>query len=709
MSRRSLGIVDGPVAVAMNTVFEQDRDEESVYAVRGETPEGLKRAREAVANKHRDLVMSFLQQQQQQRQQVPSNTATSTAFGQSPSMDEQHGRPSVVANSISHFDALNARPLIGGSRVASPVAVNRFLPPPGNNGIQRSRRPDALHIQTDAAVASPSSAAVYQSPQIPQNSLPRSSSAGLPQVHLSRGSPVIAPSPVLSSNGQSQASILPPSNSLLQRRATTFAYPSQVLPSNYATHMDSRGAYPQSAGYQTVASPVSTMQPMQHQAIYTQQTRQRRPSGTQYNTMTPTSPNHAYSAQPMGLRILPYQVPVTNYPGPPTRPVSQIPEADYPPSPYGHGSLQVGLQHVGVRSPRRVPHNPGKSRYYQFVRQLVYQPVALEPRMGLRSLPFNVSEDHFRRLTRKIEGNGLPFCYYSEGSYRYRLRICRQPETQADPSESDWAILATTWPSQIFFDLNEKRLELRRKQHFSKDQPLELTDVLVRGENLLRVSFPEVEQNRKPGCKYFMAIEIVETVSHEAVHNVIQSLRHIPTEETKGKIQRRLRPPDSDDLIIEDKTLTISLADPFSATRFVVPVRGSQCKHLECFDLETWLQTRPQKPSQKGGGSQQQGAEPSLADTWKCPICGLDARPVSLRVDNYLAGVRKSLLGSGDVRTKSIVVTADGKWSAVLEPDDSDDDSPAPQSKATINGNAGKHPRPPVATPTKIIEILDDD
>jgi hypothetical protein len=98
-----------------------------------------------------------------------------------------------------------------------------------------------------------------------------------------------------------------------------------------------------------------------------------------------------------------------------------------------------------------------------------------------------------------------------------------------------------------------------------------------------------------------------------------------------------------------------------------------------------------------------------MADAWKCPICGLDARPVSLWVDEYLAGVCKSLLGNGDMRTKSIVVTADGKWSAVLEPDDSDDDSPAPQSRDTVNGNAGKHSRPSVATPTNVIEILDDD
>ncbi|CAJ0539737.1 Ff.00g072020.m01.CDS01 [Fusarium sp. VM40] len=737
MSRRSLGIADSPVAVSMNEIFEKDRDDEALYAARGETPENLQNARETVAKKQKELVMAF-QKQQQQQQQVASNTTSSPAFGQSTSMAEQRSRPSIAAHSphtthaaasspsLTHFDVSSTRPLIGGSRVASPASVNNSLPSPGNNGDQGPRRPNALHVQTDTTVVSPPSA-VYPPPRIPQLPLPRSSSAGLHRIHSNHGSPVTAPSLTLPSNRQLRTPILPSNNSLLQRRATSFAYPSQALPSNSGTHMENQAMYPQPAGFQNAVSPVSTMHPPQHQVMsaqqtqqthqinqtyqtqQTQQTQQRRASASQYNITTATSPNHAYPAQPMGLRIPPYRIPVTDYPGPPTRPIAQIPEAEYPSSPYGHGSLQVGLQHVGVRSPRRVPFNPGKSRYYQFVRQLVYQPVALEPRTGLRSLPFNVSEDHIQRLTRKIEGNGLPFCHYSEGSYRYRLRICMQPETKPDPSESDWVISATSWPNHIFFDINQKCLELRRKQHFSKDQPLELTDFLVQGENILRVSFPAVEQNLKPGYKCFMAIEIVETISHDAVHNVIQSLRHIPAEETRDKIQRRIRPPDSDDLIIEDDTLTISLADPFSATRCVVPVRGSRCKHLECFDLDTWLQTRPQKPTQKGGGSQQKGDEPSMADAWKCPICGLDARPVSLWVDEYLAGVRKSLLGNGDMRTKSIVVTADGKWSAVLEPDDSDDDSPAPQSRDTVNGDAGKHSRPSVATPTNVIEILDDD
>ncbi|KAF9766570.1 hypothetical protein IL306_001002 [Fusarium sp. DS 682] len=62
MSRRNLGVQDGPVAVEMNAIFDQDRKDEAAYEARGEPPEFLQRAREAVAMKHRELVLSVAQQ-----------------------------------------------------------------------------------------------------------------------------------------------------------------------------------------------------------------------------------------------------------------------------------------------------------------------------------------------------------------------------------------------------------------------------------------------------------------------------------------------------------------------------------------------------------------------------------------------------------------------------------------------------------------------
>ncbi|KAM0424617.1 hypothetical protein ACHAPT_010143 [Fusarium lateritium] len=425
--------------------------------------------------------------------------------------------------------------------------------------------------------------------------------------------------------------------------------------------------------------------------------------------MTPTSPNYPHPLQPSVPQQQVYQTPATRRPVPPRRSFAPIPETEYPMSPYGRVSLQVGLHKVGIRSPRRVPAQPMKTRYYQFIKQFALQPMMIAPQTGLRVWTFNVSGDQFQRLAKKTEGEGLPYCSYFEGSCRYRLRTCARFTRETGVREPNWVLAPAQWPPYVFFDLNYRCMELRRKQHFHKDQPLELTDFLIEGENTLRLSFPQTAQNQKLTATYFMAVEIVETISHDSAMKMIETRRRIPAEETKRKIQQRLRGSDSDDVIIEDETLTVSLADPFSAARFNIPVRGIYCQHLECFDLDTWLQTRPRKPRQQGGGAAQVGDEPSLVDVWKCPICGLDARPNSLGVDDYLASVRQALVAKGDMRTKAITIDATGKWCAVEEPDDSDDDeSPGPRPLAVAKGDTRASQSATAARPT-VIEILDDD
>ncbi|KAF0637108.1 hypothetical protein FPSE5266_03916 [Fusarium pseudograminearum] len=714
----TLSVNDGPAAHAMNEIYEQDRLDEITYEARGERHETLRIRREAVAMRYRQVILAS-------QPKIPPNTISSPVVSQNSPMIEQNWQQpaarsplattvsSHAANttappvSLPNFDALAARVSTGGPGATSPMPINQALPQ-GSRSLQGARRPNHLHIQTETQAVPPLPAPSNQSPLAQIHPLPRSSSAGSPVM--------LQQTRALQSNGQVRTPVLPPNNLLPQRRASSFAFPppafpSPGFPSAHGTNAHSPPMHPHSPGFQQVRGLAQMTYPHHTQAVQ---------SPRHLPVYPPTSPprgasaseNLNYAAQMTAPPAVPYQVPVTaNSSRQPVPPVQHMPEAEYPPNPYGQESLRLGLHQIDVRSPRRVPSHPGKDRFYQFVKQLVYEPIHLEPSIGLRSLPFTVPEDYIRRLTKKNEGTGLPFCYYSEGSYRYRLRMCMQPETQPAPTESDWVVTATSWPSHIFFQLNKKHLEIRRKQHFNKDQPLELTDFLHEGENFLRFSYPPGNQNMTPGYRYFMAIEIVETISHDAVCNIVRSIRRFPPGETMAKIQRRLRPSDSDDIIIEDETLSISLADPFTATRFVEPVRGLQCKHLECFDLETWLRTRPSKPPQKGGGPQQKGDEPSMVDVWKCPICSLDARPGSLWIDEYFSGVRQSLVSNCDMQTKSITVTANGRWAPVLDADDTDDDStPAPRPRNTVNGNAGKQSSTSaVSAVPDVIEILDDD
>lgn len=91
--------------------------------------------------------------------------------------------------------------------------------------------------------------------------------------------------------------------------------------------------------------------------------------------------------------------------------------------------------------------------------------------------------------------------------------------------------------------------------------------------------------------------------------------------------------------------------------------------HIDCFDLETFLQTRRRK------------GNVSVADQWRCPICNADARPPQLIVDGFLEEVRATLEKQGALQTRAIVVQQDGSWkpkAEVRDPNGVSDDDPAP-------------------------------
>lgn len=88
MSRRWLGIKDGPVANAINDIFETDRTNEAAAADRGDTPEKINQARSQIIAQYSSLVVQEHQrhqiqmqhQQLRQQQQLPASTLSISPF-----------------------------------------------------------------------------------------------------------------------------------------------------------------------------------------------------------------------------------------------------------------------------------------------------------------------------------------------------------------------------------------------------------------------------------------------------------------------------------------------------------------------------------------------------------------------------------------------------------------------------------------------------
>ncbi|XP_019160585.1 PREDICTED: E4 SUMO-protein ligase PIAL2-like [Ipomoea nil] len=98
----------------------------------------------------------------------------------------------------------------------------------------------------------------------------------------------------------------------------------------------------------------------------------------------------------------------------------------------------------------------------------------------------------------------------------------------------------------------------------------------------------------------------------------------------------------------------ISLNCPISFKRIKTPVKGISCKHLQCFDYENYLDMNTRRPS------------------WRCPHCNQHACFPEIRIDQDMAKVLQEV---GE-NINDVIISSDGSWKAIIEPDDDDQRPP---------------------------------
>lgn len=376
-------------------------------------------------------------------------------------------------------------------------------------------------------------------------------------------------------------------------------------------------------------------------------------------------------------------------------PTVRVQRTDAPGSPHDLVSAHLASHLPRMRSPLRKPVNGAAGRHYQFVNGFAAKPQKIHPDYGVRTMSFDIPKETLERIPARMrDAAGSSVRPYFEGAVRLRLRCCQQPD-EADLTESRWVTYPTAWPSEVYLCLNNSHLDVPRKHHFKHDLPIELSDALILGLNELKIVLPRKSAPVKG--TFFFAVEAVCVWSHQRLLDLCGS-NTIAADQMKAKIAKRLSPGPDDDIQMETMTgLTISLTDPWTSVMFGVPVRGVNCRHLECLDLRTLLTTRPSKPT-----IDRVNLEPSMVDVWKCPTCDEDIRPTSLGIDMFMYNVRQTLVAQGKGNTKAIIAQADGSWTAVEEPDDEDEDGPPPANRAQSTHSATNKP------PPEIIEIDSD-
>lgn len=298
------------------------------------------------------------------------------------------------------------------------------------------------------------------------------------------------------------------------------------------------------------------------------------------------------------------------------------------------------------------------SRLFQVFQRFVLDPQPITNQQSYYKWQFTIPEVAISRTVHDMiveEQANRPAAKvkreFQKGSLTYRLRCI---ELTSGLNEADWSTEPTYWPTCCFVSLNDNEIELRRKSHWGKNLACDLTRSVRAGINTIEVSVNFVPEESIH--TYAIAIELIEVLDEL---QCTQQLSLIEQPQSLAAIIASLNTTsDDDDVTIVDPHISIDLIDPFSAQIWKIPVRGKTCTHRECFDLQAFLDSRPNK---------HRGTSLSGADSWRCPICNKDARPQCLVLDGFLQSVGEQLRADTNKReeVRAIQVTADGVWKSV--------------------------------------------
>ena len=336
-------------------------------------------------------------------------------------------------------------------------------------------------------------------------------------------------------------------------------------------------------------------------------------------------------------------------------------------------------------------------KYYRFVSHVIMPTRFISSNSRHVGWDFEMKKGLIELLAQDQSGS---YGSYATRTFATKSRMCRVRCVKADKfkvdrykteelkvpeliSQSEWVVADNIWPGSTAILLNGTALEIRKKSHHGKDLPIDATRFIKEGDN--HISTAVIGFDKDNNAHYAIGIEIVQVTDEDQIRKRIPTLRW---QDARQRIIDRSLHTDPDVQVVHSQMI-IDLTDPFTARLFDVPIRGSTCRHNQCFDRDVFLQTR----------SSRNVSEPCGPDEFRCPICGADARPPSLVIDGFFVSVREELERKGRLDAKRIVLHELGDWEIKEE------------EEATGEQGDGTGRRVSVARPsasTEVIEIDDD-
>ncbi|KAG3027352.1 hypothetical protein PC128_g7673 [Phytophthora cactorum] len=157
----------------------------------------------------------------------------------------------------------------------------------------------------------------------------------------------------------------------------------------------------------------------------------------------------------------------------------------------------------------------------------------------------------------------------------------------------------------------------------------------------------DIRTTENPSVFGFM-VQIVEVRNiNDLVDEVKEASKNLTYEGAKQEVIKSFGSEDEDDVVA---TVTmLSVRCPLGLCVINLPARGIHCKHLQCFDLKTFMMF----------------SKKARSKAWRCTVCYQFIKASDLRIDPYL----KKLLAEveGEDELEEVEIFPDGSWKRRLE------------------------------------------
>ena len=320
---------------------------------------------------------------------------------------------------------------------------------------------------------------------------------------------------------------------------------------------------------------------------------------------------------------------------------------------YPQITTHSAVHQAHVRSPVTEVLDPAnrpkaRTKHFTYVKDVRVLPDRLHMHKRHLTWTFDLSKEEAMSLVVyfQAQDGSRPRRIFRTDSVLYRFRSIKTTTTSQALSESEWVTMDNVWPSGIVVLLNGRGLEVRRKLHHGKDLSMDFTPFIKEGLNTVSLALSQTPQ--EDSTAYSFGLERLSLTNAELIKSEITT---ISSDEARDRILRSSGLADPDVEIL-DPTIVLDLTDPFSSSLCHLPVRGTLCRHNQCFDLDIFLSTRSSKAP----------TEPCGPDQFRCPICGADARPKSLQIDGFFMTLRVELELVQRLDVKLVELNEHGNW-----------------------------------------------